>query len=275
MKVEYVDHGGTDLSCVNAARCSFDNVSDWDYEDLWNGEERKFLKAKDVNLINYLALGMPRKEWETKILEIMGHGAAYGTLGDKTTPMAQTIYNQTQWAIEDLMTMATHWVPFTHTMVTLRMSAPVPIRTQAFKHKVGFTESEESRRYISSKPVLFIPESFRQVAPNIKQGSGGDHQDSDYWKKEYAYHANAGIILYEDMIKDGIAPEQARFVLPQGVEVQWIWTGNIAAFARYYNQRTDPHSQAESQWLAHQVGKIIKPLFPISWDALTRSGRTE
>lgn len=59
-----------------------------------------------------------------------------------------------------------HELPFAHTAVTLRCSAPVPIRTQCFKSKVGFVENEESRRYISSRPEFFIPESFRSAAAN-------------------------------------------------------------------------------------------------------------
>ena len=77
------------------------------------------------------------------------------------------------------------------------------------------------------------------------------------------------IKLYEEMIEDGIAPEQARFCLPQGVQVQWIWTGSLAAFARFYKQRTDGHAQGEIQDLAHEVGELVAPLFPVSWRALT------
>ena len=75
--------------------------------------------------------------------------------------------------------------------------------------------------------------------------------------------------MYEAMIEDGVAPEQARFVLPQGVEVSWYWTGSLAAFARVYNQRTDSHAQGEIQDLAREMGALIKPLFPVSWAALT------
>lgn len=72
------------------------------------------------------------------------------------------------------------------------------------------------------------------------------------------------------MIKDGVCPEQARFILPQGCEVNWVWTGSLYAYANFYNQRSDPHAQKKIQELADQVGKIISPLFPVSWGALTR-----
>ena len=77
------------------------------------------------------------------------------------------------------------------------------------------------------------------------------------------------IDLYEDMIANNVAPEQARFVLPQGCEVNWIWTGNVLAYANFYNKRSDSHSQKEIQELAQQVSDVVAPLFPVSWEALT------
>ncbi len=164
-----------------------------------------------------------------------------------------------------------HWTPFAHPQIQLRMKAPVPIRTQCFKHKQGFVENEESRRYIESTPELFIPESFRKAPEgNKKQGSEGTHPFSDYWIGHYVRVCSEAISVYNGMIEEGVAPEQARLVLPQGVYVNWIWTGSLAAFARFYTQRIDPHAQKEIQDLAKQVGEIIEPLFPISWKALTQ-----
>jgi len=205
--VEYVGHMGDDLSVVNAARVSFDKVSEVMADD-------------DVRLITYLA-------------------------------------------------KHNHWTPFAHTAISLRMSAPVPVRTQCFKHKAGLTENEESRRYISSRPEVFVPDEWRMAADNVKQGSGGVHPDSKDWGREYINHAEMCVDLYCDMIADDVCPEQARFILPQGAIVNWIWTGNLASYARFYNQRTDPHAQKETQDLARMVGDIIAPLFPVSWNALT------
>lgn len=218
MKAELVDHMGDDLSVVNAARVSFDKVSEW--EDFTTNYEN-VLKDKDAQLISYLA-------------------------------------------------KHDHWTPFAHTAISLRMEAPVPIRTQCFKHKVGMVENEESRRYISSTPKVFVPNVLRNAPINgAKQGSSGVHYDSDQWLFEYQEAAHQCISLYNGMIADGVCPEQARFVLPQGCEVHWVWTGNLLSFSNFFNKRTDPHAQREIQDLARMVGQIIEPLFPVSWKALT------
>lgn len=159
-----------------------------------------------------------------------------------------------------------HWTPFSHPQITLRCSAPVPIRTQAFKSKVGFVENEESRRYISSKPELYIPEYFRSKPKgSIKQGSGDKHPDSDLWLETYTTYCNTGIEIYMDAIEGGVCPEQARFFLPQGIIVNWVWTGSLMAYARFCNLRLGTHAQKEVQELARQVSDLIKPHFPISW----------
>lgn len=164
-----------------------------------------------------------------------------------------------------------HWTPFAHTAIKLRMTAPVPIRTQCFKHKQGFVENEESRRYIKSRPVLFVPDHFRlKPEGSIKQGSGGVHPSSKFLKSAYKLVCEELISMYEDFIAMDVCPEQARFLLPQGCEVNWIWTGNLYSFANFYLKRTDSHAQKEIQELAHAVGQIIEPLFPVSWAALTR-----
>ena len=161
-----------------------------------------------------------------------------------------------------------HWTPFAHTAITLRMQAPIPVRTQCFKHKVGLTENEESRRYISTVPEFYTP-TFRTQAEDKKQGSGGLHPCNRNIQAEYKAHMQDSIDLYENWIMEGVAEEQARFVLPQGCEVNWIWTGNLVSFANFVNKRSASDAQGEIQVLAKQVNDVIAPLYPHSWAALT------
>jgi len=164
-----------------------------------------------------------------------------------------------------------HWTPFAHTAITLRMKAPVPIRTQCFKHKAGFVENEESRRYIDSVPEFYVP-LFRASVDNKKQGSGEELNILDQKVEQALYKRSveSSIQDYLDSLDRGICEEQARFYLPQGCVVNWYWTGNLASYARFVNQRSDNHAQLEIQELADEVSKIIAPLYPVSWEALTQ-----
>lgn len=208
IKVELLNHMGSDLDVVNAARVSF-------------AKEATEFNPSDEKLIRYLA----------------SHD---------------------------------HWTPFAHTALQFRVAAPVPIRTQCFKHKIGLVENEESRRYISTRPEIYVPEFFREKPQgSIKQGSAGSHPDSDYWIEQYVNQTESAVVLYTDMMDCGVCPEQARFVLPQGAIVNWIWTGNLVSFANFYNKRTEEHAQKEVRDVAVRLGALVAPLFPVSWKALT------
>lgn len=221
--VELVDHMGSDLSVVNAARVSFNKESSWDSEPHWSGSQERKLSAKDSKLIRYLA--------EHK-----------------------------------------HWTPFAHTGITLRIKAPISIRTQLFKHKVGFVENEISRRYVSYEPDLYYPYFRGKPSNGAKQGSDDfitDPKVKEIIDKKYRDVAEQSITIYDELLEAGVAPEQARFVLPQGVYTEWWWTGSLSAYARVYTQRVDPHAQWEVREYARAIGEIIEPLFPESWTVLT------
>ena len=257
MKAQYENHYLTDHDVANFARQSFDKLAD------------QFTPEQNHNLIRFLARGMASGDWEALIDEMLSLGKV-DYAAPAGSPMESENREKAKELARYLRKIPEHWVPFGHPHITLRMEAPVPIARQCFKHKIGYVESEESRRYISSRPVLFVPEHFRAAAENVKQGSAGVHPHSDAWKASYQTVCEQAIDTYERMIADGVCPEQARLILPQGCEVHWVWTGSLYAFANFYNQRSDSHAQREIQELARQVGEIIAPLYPVSWAALTQ-----
>lgn len=245
IRVKYITHAGTDKLVADVARVSFANTQ---FDPLNEASE------KDVGLINYLARGLKTSEYDAILTSLQ-------EATDRT--QVAKLYDQ-------IRNTATHFTPFCHTSITVQCTAPLPIRTQAFKHKIGFVENEESRRYITSTPELYLPESIRAKAVDVKQGSAGEHANSDAWKTRYIVQSKKAIQLYEEMIIAGICPEQARLVLPQGCMVNWVWTGNVMSFANMFNKRIDPHAQKEVQDLASAIQEVVEPLFPISWKALTR-----
>lgn len=269
MHALYRNHMGSDLEVVNDARISFSKTTKAQgyYEHVISPEhcdnmrygmmvDIPVLSPADKNLIGFLARGCQSGEWEEAVERVLLHDM-HMTLTEANDLL--------KWAKR----MPTHWTPFAQQVIKLKMKAPIPIRTQSFKHKIGFVENEESRRYIDCTPELFIPEFRSRPEGSIKQGSAGTHSSNAHWQEEYKGSCLRAISLYGDMIEDGIAPEQARFVLPQGVYVNWVWTGSLYAYAEFFNKRADSHAQQEIQDLANAVATIIEPLFPVSWKALT------
>ena len=257
MKAVYENHYLTDKDVANFARQSFAKLAE------------NFTEAQNNKLIQFLARGMASGDWEKLIQTMLDHGAI-----DYAAPAGSSLdannHRDTVKLAVYLRNIPEHWVPFGHPQISLRMQAPIPIRVQCFKHKIGFVESEESRRYISTRPEVFLPEYFRAKAANVKQGSGDRHDSSDRFMGLYSQAVTRAVDLYEQFLEDGMCPEQARFILPQGCEVNWVWTGSLYAYANFYNQRSNSHAQKEIQELARQVDEIIAPLYPVSWAALTR-----
>lgn len=232
----------TDYDVANYARQSFNKLAE------------NFSQQDNDKLIKFLARGVSSKDWAGLIEQML-------TVQDAQQAHELAVY---------LRSIPVHFAPFAHPKITIRLEAPVPIARQMFKHKIGMIESEESRRYVSYEPQFFFPKFFRPAAENVKQGSSVQPmRTNDYWMEAYRKHCAKSKQLYMDAIADGMCPEQARFYLPQGTEVKWILTGSLYAFSNLYNQRSDMNAQLEIQELAVDIGKIIEPLYPVSWAALT------
>jgi thymidylate synthase (FAD) len=163
-----------------------------------------------------------------------------------------------------------HWTPFAHPMVSLRIKAPIFVRTQLFKHKVGFVENEISRRYVTFDAEVYKPQWRDAPKDGAKQGSSGFSSFDKTADDVFNASSEKSISAYKKLLHLGIAPEQARSALPQGTYTEWWWTGSLSAYARVYHQRIDTHAQWEVQQYAKAIGDIIEPLFPESWKVLTR-----
>ena len=132
---------------------------------------------------------------------------------------------------------------------------------------IGFNPwSEVSRRYVDSTPEFYSPDVWRGRSEDKKQGSSGVCQPPMWIDSTM----NQVLDLYDQMIHDGVAPEQARMILPQSMYTEFVWSGNLYAWASLYNTRSWGDSQAETANVAQQIKAIVEPLFPVSWRELTQ-----
>jgi|TARA_R110000772_G_scaffold11658_7_gene36356 thymidylate synthase (FAD) len=163
-----------------------------------------------------------------------------------------------------------HFTPFTHCMITMREEVPIFVARQRFKHTIGFSYNEVSRRYVDSDPLFFHPTLWRKKAENKKQGSEEDGIPSqNIINKSYDTFLIASKELYDNMLGMQVAPEQARMVLPQSMYTSYYVTGSLAAFARAYKLRIEEHAQKEIRDLAKMWDTICSDIYPVSWKELT------
>ena len=202
IKVTYIDHMGSDLSVVNAARVSFGK------------KHTEFDSKRDAKLINYLA-------------------------------------------------KHNHISPFGHAFASFHVKAPVFVARQLVKHKF-LRWNEISRRYVDDEPEFYVPEVWRGRSADKKQGSEGEIFTDV--SPNYAYMAARE--TYRNLLMDGVAPEQARMVLPQATMTEWYWSGSLDAFASMCKLRLKSDTQYETRLVAEMVDFIMEPKFPVSWKAL-------
>lgn len=230
MRAELINFMGGDIDVSRSARVSFD-------------------KKSSPESIEHISIEM---DGESKEIDI-------GVVNDKDKKLISYLAKHN------------HFTPFTHPQITLRETVPIFVARQRFKHVVGFTYNEVSRRYVDDVPEFYFPEVWRSRPDgSVKQGSGDIHPESATFSSIYSEYIKNSKATYENMIACGVAPEQARIVLPQSMYTSYYVTGSLAAFARAYNLRKDPHAQKEIQDLADEWDRIIRPLYPVSWEALTK-----
>ena len=211
MSVKLIDHMGTDLSVVNAARVSFAK------------ENKEFQVVDDSRLIRYLA-------------------------------------------------KHNHWSPFGHASLQFHVTAPIFVARQLVKHQVGLVWNEVSRRYVDTEVEFYIPKEWRaRPDKNIKQGSADKAVDINPRGdivNHYQHALKQAKWSYEQLIRQGVAPEMARIVLPQSTMTEWYWSGTLMAFARVCNLRCKEDAQKETQDIANDIDKLCREQFPVSWNAL-------
>ncbi len=167
-----------------------------------------------------------------------------------------------------------HWSPFAHCSLQFHIRAPVFVARQLVKHQVGLSWNEVSRRYVDLEVEFYEPKVWRGKADDKKQGSSDEEIDINPRKflvNDYQQVMKSAKWTYEELLRKGVAPEQARMVLPQSMMTEWYWSGTLYAFARVCNLRLDESAQKETQVVAELISLQAKAIFPISWKHLTET----
>ena len=163
-----------------------------------------------------------------------------------------------------------HISPFGHCFASFHVKAPIFVARQLVKHKF-LRWNEISRRYVDDEPEFYVPDVWRGRSEDKKQGSEGVIGMSyDEWQTYKITYTDAQDIYFY-LLAAGVAPEQARMVLPQSTMTEWYWSGSLDAFADMCNLRCKPDTQAETREVAKQIDHKMIELFPVSWDSLTNS----
>ena len=158
-----------------------------------------------------------------------------------------------------------HWSPFGHASLQFRIKAPVFVARQLVKHQIGLTWNEISRRYVDTEPEFYEVDKWRGKPVDKKQGSSGEFDQQRLCDMAQSRVEDTALDAYQQLIQWGVAPEQARMILPQSMITEWYWSGTLYAFARICNLRCAEDAQYETRIVANLINDECEKLFPISW----------
>jgi thymidylate synthase (FAD) len=166
-----------------------------------------------------------------------------------------------------------HVTPFFHPQLRFRIKMPIFVVREWYRHTIGFARNEVSRRYVTEAPQCFVPSVVRQRDKNIKQGSKDAAVDNnEIVVEQMRAFTEQACALYNQLLQQGVCPEQARMILPQSMYTEFIETASLAGYARLAILRLDGASQREIRTYASFVAQCTEQIFPISWKALMDTG---
>ena len=213
---------------------------------------------------------MKKAEITVQLIDYMGSDVSVVNAARISFDKIKDEFDEQDERLVNYLAEHNHWSPFAHTSIQVRAKAPFALARQLGKHQVGLVWNEVSRRYVSSEPEFWFPEEVHRAPVNAKQGAGNVHEWSGSAVGSMVNSTRDTLGLYENLIISGVAPEEARLVLPMNTMTEWVWTGSVMAFARVYNQRRTKDAQGFANEFAEKLAECIKECYPVCWKVLTK-----
>ena len=163
-----------------------------------------------------------------------------------------------------------HWSVFEQSSMTLEIETTRAIAAQVLRHR-SFTFQEFSQRYANTNLLgaIPVPDLRRQDKKN-RQNSIDDipEKQTSFLQKEIAAYFAEGIDLYNELIREGVAKECARFVLPLATPTKIYMTGSVRSWVLYIDLRSAHGTQKEHMDIANDAKRVFIEQFPICSSAL-------
>ena len=160
-----------------------------------------------------------------------------------------------------------HWSPLEMVSACIEITTTRDIARQILRHR-SFSFQEFSQRYADpTKDLAFVTKEARLQDTQNRQNSIGtdDPALQAWWDAKQKFIIEASRIAYEEAIERGIAKEQARAVLPEGLTVSRLYmNGTLRSWVHFIELRSGNGTQLEHQEIAIACAKVISSIFPLA-----------
>ncbi len=213
-----------------------------------------------------------------KLIDVMGSDLSVVNAARASFNKDSQSLTEKDKGLIDFLVKNKHDSVFRHSAMTFEVYAPMEVKNQLIKHLVGSTHMDDqfgwneiSRRYVTSEPEYFAPDAWRSAPENRKQGSGPnitDPETLDLIDDLYTDYIEYADNLYYRLMDLGVAPEQARLVLPgYAVYTRWRWTASLAAVLNFLSLRLKEDAQYEIRQYAKEVESFVQAHFPYTYES--------
>jgi thymidylate synthase (FAD) len=229
---------------------------------------------------------------DDKTIHVLDHGfvSLVGALGDDLTVVnaARVSFGKRKTKISEgdtklikYLAQHKHWSPFRHVQLQFHCKVPEFVARQWYKHVVGIAYSEMptvdhawnevSLRYVNASEFDFYsPDGFRRQSEDNKQASLDDKvSDPDgELLRLYNAHCQGAFDLYDKLVTQGVAKEQARALLPLSLYTEFYWTASLQAIVNFIGLRTHAGAQYEIREYAMALEVLTQHVVPLSYHYL-------
>ena len=151
-----------------------------------------------------------------------------------------------------------HTAPFRHPQLQFRITCPIYVERQLFKHQVGMSANSISGRYVDFSDSYTTINEWRKQSTNSKQGSEGKVENQDECNDIQNDVINICKMSYERLLLLGVSKEQARTILPLNLNTTFIWTGSLLSFIHLWSLRLKLDTQTETREIAQQMWDLVE-----------------
>jgi thymidylate synthase (FAD) len=181
--------------------------------------------------------------------------------------------NQSNEAISGLLNFCMregHVSPFEMASVCLEINTTRDIGRQILRHR-SFSFQEFSQRYASTDvlPLAELRECRIQDKVNRQNSLTNTEEMLGFWWAEAQEQVEElASDLYKTALAKGIAKEQARALLPEGLTTSRMYmNGTLRSWIHYLKSRLDPSTQKEHRFIAQEALMVIREVAPITMEA--------
>jgi thymidylate synthase (FAD) len=162
-----------------------------------------------------------------------------------------------------------HWSPLEMVSACIEITTTRDIARQILRHR-SFSFQEFSQRYADpTKDMAFVTREARLQDTKNRQNSisTNDTELQAWWDAKQKFIIECASIAYKEAIERGIAKEQARAVLPEGLtESRLYMNGTLRSWIHFIELRSANGTQLEHQEVAIACAKVIAEIFPMTSD---------